>query len=57
MSNVQDMDEALREDDCEDEGWYEPEDCENCTDSGIEQEWEWDCEQGAYRCLSCGNIQ
>ena len=58
MSNVQDMDEALVEDECTDEdAWYEAEDCENCIDDGIDVEWEWDCDQGAWRCLSCGNIQ
>ena len=56
MSNVQNTDKALKEEDCE--PWYEPEDdaC-NCLNQGIEPEWEWDCEQGCYRCNSCGEIQ
>jgi hypothetical protein len=37
---------------------YEAEDigCE-CNDAGMESEWEWTPDQGAYVCSGCGEVQ
>lgn len=37
---------------------YEAEDigCD-CTEDGIESEWEWDEDQGLYVCNGCGEVQ
>lgn len=41
-----------------DDSWYEAEDigC-NCTENGIESEWEWNKDQGCYICSGCGEVQ
>lgn len=28
-----------------------------CTDDGIESQWEWDKRQSCYVCISCGDVQ
>ena len=37
---------------------YDPEDigCQ-CTEDGIDSEWEWRPDQGCYVCAGCGAVQ
>lgn len=37
---------------------FEPEDvgCQ-CTDVGIDSEWDWDPDQSVFRCGGCGDVQ
>lgn len=40
------------------EEWYDSEDtgCQ-CTECGVDSEWEWDEEQDCYVCTGCGDVQ
>ena len=39
----------------DDEPFGEPED-EECQCEGIEPEWEWDKEEGVWKCQGCGAV-